>query len=121
MLDRYLRGVTGHVAHPIRSIQLFSFSAFQFFNSVKERGSHGAFTLSTSFSAFQLFSVSAFSAILLVGDLFHPVDGLAVQRLYTNLQEMQWKWNAPKDADVSRASVKLARLVRCFCYLAQNP
>jgi hypothetical protein len=24
MLDRYLRGVTGHVAHPIRSIQHFS-------------------------------------------------------------------------------------------------
>jgi hypothetical protein len=35
MLDRYLRGVTGHVAHPIRSIQLlrisvFSVSAFSF-------------------------------------------------------------------------------------------
>ena len=25
MLDRYLCGVTGHVTHPIRSIQLFSF------------------------------------------------------------------------------------------------
>jgi hypothetical protein len=30
MLDRYLRGVTGHVAHPIRSIQLFSVSVFTF-------------------------------------------------------------------------------------------
>jgi hypothetical protein len=29
MLDRYLRGVTGHVAHPNRSIQL---SAFQLFH-----------------------------------------------------------------------------------------
>jgi hypothetical protein len=58
---------------------------------------------------------------LFVAHLFHPVDGFAVERFYTNLEEMLWKWNAPKDADVSRASVKLARLVRCFCYSAQKP
>ena len=59
--------------------------------------------------------------VLLVADVLHPIDDLAIERFYTNLEEMQWKWNAPKDADVSRASVKLARLVRCFCCSAQKP
>jgi hypothetical protein len=59
--------------------------------------------------------------ILLIAHLLHPLDRFAVERFYTNLEEMQWKWNAPKDADVSRASVKLARLVRSFCCSAQKP
>ena len=75
------------------------------------------------------------SAILLIADVFHPLNDFSVQSLlngymrhrrsqtcampvfltrckpnhiarpdfYTNLEEMQWKWNAPTDADVSRA------------------
>jgi hypothetical protein len=31
-------------------------------------------------------------------------DHIAWPDFYTNLEEMQWKWNAPTDADVSRAA-----------------
>jgi hypothetical protein len=76
------------------------------------------------------------SAILLIADVFHPLNNFAIRRLldcnvchcgrrrsavpmllarlnpdhiawpdfYTNLEEMQWKWNAPTDADVSRVA-----------------
>jgi hypothetical protein len=31
-------------------------------------------------------------------------DHIAGPDFYTNLTEMQWKWDAPTDADVSRAA-----------------
>jgi len=39
----------------------------------------------------------------LFGLAFHPIKNRmehALQR-HTNLDEMKWKWNAPRDADVS--------------------
>ncbi len=46
------------------------------------------------------------SALLgtLFGLTFHPIKNRMEHalRLYTNLEEIKWKWNAPTDADVSR-------------------
>ncbi len=67
-LDRYPRGVTGHVAHPIRSIQRFLLSNFYFL---------------------LLFSV------LLIANLLHPLNDFSVQSLLNGDMRHRRSWTCP--------------------------
>jgi len=59
------------------------------------------------------------SLILFVSHVLHPIDNFSIERFYTNLEEMQWKWHAPTDAGVSREAGSWRGL--CIASRMQKP